>query len=51
VWRCGRESTAALARRAGLAISEAIEIKSQEIAAMEADLELVLAHEQWPPCG
>lgn len=46
VWRSSHEPDAPLARRAAMAICEATEIKSQEIAAMEADLDAVLAHDR-----
>jgi hypothetical protein len=51
VWRRvsligAHESDPALARRAALAICEAIETKSQELAAMENELDLVLGFER-----
>jgi hypothetical protein len=46
VWRDGSEPDQQLARRAALAICEKIEIHSQEMAAMEAELDLVLSYEK-----
>ena len=46
VWRQGSEPDQKLARRAALAICEKIEINSQEIAAMEAELDLVLGYDK-----
>jgi hypothetical protein len=41
----GTESTASLARRAGLAICEAIELKHRELEELEEDLRVVMAHD------
>jgi hypothetical protein len=47
VWRRSHdETTAQLARRAGLAICEAIELKAREIKNLEADLDIVLGFER-----
>ena len=46
IWRQGSEPDRQLARRAALAICEKIEINTQEITAMEAELDLVLAYDK-----
>jgi hypothetical protein len=46
VFRADSETDSRLARRAALAICEAIEVRTQEIATMEAELDIVLAFER-----
>jgi hypothetical protein len=46
VWRVGAEPSSALARRAALAACEEIETRTREVAAIETDLDELLAFER-----